>query len=487
MKKIILTSALIIFGVVGYFGFGQWAQLNGPQGGEANCVTWVGNQIWVGTDNGVYTSANNGQTWQHSQVAAGKACNSIIVFGGDTIVIGYHLFPDYYILSGSNIDTLYTIVSFNGGANWSVPAVAEGGDLYFFIPNIKRVRHSLYFQDINNGSFTSFDYGVSWVPMATAIGDLPPDNLMSDSNYVFGVYYDPNLQTDYVLRSLDGLYNWQFIDSAYHNTFADLSLIVTVSDSTVLQIMTDSAFQFSILRSTNLGTTWNTVYNTSNKLAALYQFDGKYYCRDAYGAGLASIDGGLTWNTVTLPKYAWNSLNNIRLSPGLFMQARVTGPDIYTSATDTFAIVNKGLIARPVNSLVTNGNSLFAISDDIYTSHDNGFIWNGTGLGLSNTSSLLAAGDTLFALKGVNAQHGLVIRSLNNGQTWDTTGLSLSPAGATERLTTPIRFNNRIIIVDGSLWYSDNFGNTWDTLPSVPNVVLNGFSAKLTVIGNDLI
>ena len=61
MKNII--QILFFFFTVSQIHFSQWIQTNGPYGGYVNCFTISGTNLFAGTNNGIFLSTNEGNSW----------------------------------------------------------------------------------------------------------------------------------------------------------------------------------------------------------------------------------------------------------------------------------------------------------------------------------------------------------------------------------------------------------------------------------------
>jgi hypothetical protein len=55
----------------------QWTQCNGPFGGAVRCYAKSGENLFVGTDGGVFVSTNNGTNWK----SVNKGLTNLRVYG----------------------------------------------------------------------------------------------------------------------------------------------------------------------------------------------------------------------------------------------------------------------------------------------------------------------------------------------------------------------------------------------------------------------
>src|SRR4051812_2498665 len=85
MKKTI-TFLIVLF--LSLHTLAQWQQTNGPFGGNIQCMATNGNNVYAGTYNGVYVSANNGTNWTLQTNGLASTDVRSIVFCGTTIFAG---------------------------------------------------------------------------------------------------------------------------------------------------------------------------------------------------------------------------------------------------------------------------------------------------------------------------------------------------------------------------------------------------------------
>ena len=60
MKRLLFLY--ILFSVSNYL-MAQWVQTNGPLGGGVGCISSIDTMLFVGTEDGVFRSADDGASW----------------------------------------------------------------------------------------------------------------------------------------------------------------------------------------------------------------------------------------------------------------------------------------------------------------------------------------------------------------------------------------------------------------------------------------
>src|SRR5438552_2084958 len=101
-KQILIILSLLTFRANN--SFSQWST-HGPFGGLINALAADGNNIYAGTGNGVFLSANNGQTWTEANNGMQRKPVSSLEVNGTSIFAG---------TSGQGI-----YLSTNSGTTWT--------------------------------------------------------------------------------------------------------------------------------------------------------------------------------------------------------------------------------------------------------------------------------------------------------------------------------------------------------------------------------
>src|SRR5512135_326146 len=104
MRTILVSLAIILFCS---FARAQWVQTNGPESGEAFCLAAGGKDLFVGTEDGVYRSSDDGTSWLPTGLRNTIVLSLAIKFAGES---------DTSLFAG---EAGGVVRSTNNGASWS--------------------------------------------------------------------------------------------------------------------------------------------------------------------------------------------------------------------------------------------------------------------------------------------------------------------------------------------------------------------------------
>lgn len=250
-------------------------------------------------------------------------------FEYNTAIDGYEISNIYFINSatgycaGSRFNNLFVIKTTNGGVNWF-----ESHTLYnSFLPN------NLYFYDINTGYISSnskliktTNGGNNWFSVINCNGVLSSyfkndssffltdtysrilltnnngenfDTLIGKNNYILNrvqiagennVWCNGFNTTNF--KSTNSGLNWSFDDNSNslkikYCTFSDASTGFSV------------AGRGTIMKTTNFGNNWNTVFNSPNEINTISVSGNQYVWAFGNNEIYKSIDGGINWVTLS--------------------------------------------------------------------------------------------------------------------------------------------------------------------------------------------
>ena len=128
----------------------QWMQTNGPYGGDIKCMTSIGNNIFAGTNAGVFRSTNSGAKWE--RVSIGLTNNDVtsLAVCGTSILVGTW---------GDGI-----FVSNNNGLSWTNIDVGSDDNYIFSIA----VSDTNIYVGTFGIIYLSTNSGVDWTTLNTA-------------------------------------------------------------------------------------------------------------------------------------------------------------------------------------------------------------------------------------------------------------------------------------------------------------------------------
>jgi len=480
MKTLTFFSILILFTILSSVSFSQWVQTGGPFGANVNSVAKMDSDIYAGVNDGIYISHNEGQSWLKSSLINSYKCDEILSFN-DTVIIVYDK-------SISNADSVLSITSFNGGISWSNPAIVIPDNGPSNQISVAKIKSTIVIEG-HTQTFTSFDYGISW-----AVINYPPfgnyiNSYTADSNRILlWMVNDTTYKSKYYVSS-DGTLSWQFVsngDSVYE-TF--------ISDSVILYAVYDTAYNFSMVRTTNFGTSWDTVYHapTGYSIGYYEYYNGDYYTFTYQNQSpntmnnLVSHDKGQTWSSTVMPsKYMGIDFLNIavHLTNGDLLGRNWTnGVTRYIPSLDTFFASNTGIKEQGINFLGAYHNELYtSASDGFYNSIDAGLTWQKTSLPVTYVAGMLYHGDTLLCLS--NGFTNYLERSFDNGLTWDS--IRVPVTNTWQDYVSITEIGSRIFVSTDSILYTDDLGASWHTLAPLNGVYPHDQSGYIKVLNNNL-
>ena len=421
MKKTLFYIFLTLIFQFGFFKtYAQWLQTCKPYGGVSTCLVTKGTNIFIGTNDGVFLSTNNGSSWaQVNNGLTDKYINSLAVSGAN-IFAGT---SDGVFLSTNN-GISWTQAN-NGLTNINVYLLVVSGN------NIFAISHECVFLSTNNGS--------SWTK---ANNGLPGSNIFSLVTNGTNIFV---LTGSGAFLSTNNGNNWVPLQVNNKNVGA-----LTISGTNVFASTGDGVFL-----STNNGSSWAQVNNVLKNINSL-AVSGTNIFAGTYDGVFLSTNNGSSWTQVN------NGLNNksiIYLSiSGTNIFAGTTG-GIYLSTNNgnSWAEVNTGFIDPNFTSLVISGSNIYAGSrnDGVFLSSNNGKNWLRINNGLPNTfiSSLALSGLNIFA--GTN--EGMAL-STNNGSSWISVNNGLTN---TSIRSIAICDTNIFCATGDGVFLSTNNGSSW--------------------------
>jgi photosystem II stability/assembly factor-like uncharacterized protein len=211
---------------------------------------------------------------------------------------------------------------------------------------------SPYFLDENTG-FVAGDSGVvlktkdggtTWTRLDAGNGAGIMDVQAIDTNLVYVATWDSGK----VVKTSDGGGTWSNAFAGKTPADAAMGICFTSSQKGFVCIGKSSPFPYSnsrILRTINGGTSWDTVYTTSQWISYIQFPDAAHgYATGSHGTVFKSIDSGATWTASTVDDSLWMS--------GVFFLNKDTG---YVSGAGGFLINNTYGLTRVFKT--TNGGS----------------------------------------------------------------------------------------------------------------------------------
>lgn len=472
-----------------------------------NVFAKIGNNLYAGTTDGLYRSANNGDAW--SQIAVGpydNVINSIAVAGNNFFVgstegvylstdgaaswspkntgIGAMPFITSVIAHGSKIfagtKDKGLFVSTNNGENWS-----SVGSINFRINSLAEMGSDIY-AATSNGVFVSTDDGATWNRKSNGLNEIYIYTLAAYNNYVFlgagdGVYVSTNNGENWLHTNLDmeAVTTLAFVGA---DLFAGRNEVVDHSEDYGVTWQIGSAsptnnFPYSfiqsgndiylasyrgVFKSTDNCGSWTAKTNglmdtlvkglavNGNRLVAFTPTDSIFY----------STDGGENWAVV---RKLFPAIN----PPPFITSMAVDENRIYAATINGFYYTsNKGneWYKRGVGFDVEEVTAMALNGPDIYIGLRNQGLYRSSNLGLNWTK--LTNGLTSVGINGITIKDGRIGLATNDGiflSTDNGANWQISATGLSNPLQSVVAMDGNTLISgsDLGIYISKNGGASW--------------------------
>lgn len=410
-------------------------QTNGPEGGTVYCIEQVGNAVWAGTNNGIYSSVDEGVTWQQEPLASGMVIHALIARGDSVLVLG------------QQGETTSVFRSVGGAAFQQLPApdsitypsalVYLQGKLLLF-PGMYDSTEAL----ISN------DFGLSWTPYFFGNSDMKyiTHPLATDA-FCAILWFNAAVGHAVMSISTDGFNTWTTLKE---NSNFDFDTDFFWKDSVIVVNMSPGM----ITRSIDHGKTWTTLqtphpfyylYPSASQDTLMAELNGQSWYSVDYGSTWALASGfvSVKSNTYIIDIIKMNS-NELQCWNGLlegFSRATGAGFDPY-----------HGIIASNTSTVRVIGNRVYTTdSRNLLFSDNGGTTWE-KSIGLYSTGVMNGRGFQLF-VDPADSSHifmyfsGDLYESFDNAANWTSVPTNI-PTGM---IHTASRIRN-ILYFSGSLW-----------------------------------
>jgi hypothetical protein len=312
---VLLSFAILCLGTIPSPLDAQWVQTSGP-GGNINCLTVSGTNLFAGSDSGLFLTTNQGTSW--------TAMNSG--------------------LTNTDVNTVAVIPNGAGGTNL---LAGTGGGIYL-----------------------STDNGTSWAAVDSGL----------TNTFVLSFAVTPNLSagTNLFAGTGGGIYlstdngtSWAAVDSGLTNTLV-LSFAVTPNGSGGMNLFAGTMGGAGVYLSTNYGTSWVAVHSgltnpyvvtlavSANGAGGANLFAGTYgggvYLSTNNGTSWTAVNSGLTSSDMECFALSPNGAGVTNLFAGTY-----GGADVYlsTNCGTSWTAVDSGLTTSIANCLTVSGTNLF--------------------------------------------------------------------------------------------------------------------------------
>lgn len=314
----------------------QWQQLQAIEGGPVYDMAKKGNDIFIGTNGGVYFSPDSGNTWVPRN-------NGI---PGEAIKVKCILFVDSNLYAGTEM----------------------------------------------GGVFLSSDYGNSWTPVNNGLTSMNVNALASNGNKLYAALSPQNSNQGGFFVSDNNGASWYLGNPSFANYIAEV-----FADSTVLCV---GEYNCVIKTSYDNGLTWNSHSFTSSTSGIMQISKyGNILMVSAGRYIYKSLDNGLTWSNLYYNVYGSISGLAVHDSFMIFSAYHPAGT-FYRFSHDLGVTWSASISSPLVNTYHMYDSVLFACSIDAFKiSEDSSTTWQirNSGLFINNISKIHASGERILA------------------------------------------------------------------------------------------
>ncbi|MFH1119420.1 MAG: T9SS type A sorting domain-containing protein [Bacteroidota bacterium] len=455
----------------------NWTISLNTAGWSIFCISFdQDNNIYVGTYSGIYKSTDNGDNWTPYGTLTGRAV-AIAVNDSGHVFVG-----DYGVFYRSTDD----------GASWAQLAVSGGTTIA-----INKYGHLFVGCSGNGGILRSTDNGDSWtyVYPAYTIQIQEASTVLIDAN---DDIYFPTYDGKGVIKSTDNGDTWtemnnnlgyKYLRVVGKNSLGDF---FTAGDYAIYKSIDGCAHWYStglplcnvkgmainpyddiftaewgVNRSTDLGQTWETIYNGLTNLDSrtfVIKDDGTIFC----GAGFSNSDQGVIFRSSD------NGNNWVRADTGIAwsthlnaMAVDITG-NIYAGAYDgVYKSTNNGSSWINIGGAGGAKGLAFNSTGDLFLASYGGGLWKlpeGTTTWIDLTSNY--GSDYIYTMfMGSNDYiYTDQKRSTDNGQTWTNYSVEEFVYSVAENSAGHLFFGTNSY--GQGIYRSKDYGNTWELINS---------------------
>lgn len=461
-----------------------WNKLKLPNQSSPYSFHFFSMQNCIILSNGdVYETTDNGHFWEKKNIDhLGLSSDSRFQFLTDStgyLEIGTKLlkttdrgrnwitlpmdFPsyidDYYFIDALNgyvavNNNIYRTT--NGGSSWQIYSVSQ---TYFHIS-------SIYFTDINNGVVTgdskvyfTNNGGITWMEKSTGFLINPQNIYMTDLSTIFVAGFNNSL-----LRSSDGGVTWSSLFSTENLItlnkirFFNQNTGVVVGNKGMIYLTKDGGLTWKLITSGRVQTL-DAVCFTS----ATTGFAGGDY----QNTMLKTTDGGNYWKKVNVPTDNYYFINSIFfIDSGHGFAACDNGYKIFTTdAGENWAVQDPTVNFDLLSIYFINSNIGFAVGEGgaIFKTTNSGNTWISQSCGFSGKLNQIFFFDEYNGI--IAADSGTIIKTTNAGSNWIR-----EPAISSDNfveMSFPVRDTGYIASKQGQIVKTTDGGITWHNISQI--------------------
>jgi photosystem II stability/assembly factor-like uncharacterized protein len=433
-------------------GNNRWT-LHGPAGGSVDrmVIDPVDPSIvYAATFNGLFRSADGGQTWTFARPFLGKIVGDVAVASAA---------PQKVFASAgglyASVDRGQTWFQRHSSGSFAVATSADGTVVYS--AGIDGVRRS------SNGGATFGLAGVG-LPSAFSVETIVLDPANPDTLWAA-------LASHGVYKSIDGGAHWTSANTG-PATSAVYSLTVDPTNPATLYAGGNGA----LFKSTNGGTSWSPLAtgqpSTVYRAVAVSRSSPSTVVAGTDRGVLKSTNGGSSWTGAKLVNATIVAVDP--LDPNVILAVAARSVFRSTDGGTTYAVTGRGLTAQSVDSIAADPRNAAVVyasgSGGVFKSSDRGLTWTAPASSETqpagpSTSDLVVDPFNSSTLYGI--QTIFVRRSLNGGATWAPFGDGL-PSGAALHLIADPQTAGVLYAVSSGTFYRKNGAAPWTAVGSIP-------------------
>ena len=462
MKNILNISIVILIIISSEVHAGEpfWQYLNQPIGGPVNNIVYnpENNILYFTSLNGIYKSNDQGYSWEKYFTLPHISQSNLISINSKGSVTGLDLSQNplrvFYKKSSDTAITYLPNLHYLANTTYNVYGFIMDTNDAIVLAHINDIHDSLFV-------FTSINLGKTWNISTFLVDTINEGENFSVNNISFKnnkiVIYGYSNNNSIILMSDDFNNSWKKIKLNYYIT--DLSLI----GNKLIAIYYDShSKQSGSIYSTNLGLSWNKLYNGSVTINISY--NGNIYLN---GDTIYLItDNGISWEKLANGRNRLSFL--LERTDGSMIGWGIDG--IYRSfdSCKTWNQSTIGYTSEDIKDITfDNQKNIYCVNDGVFVSNINGNILKSLGLKdlFLNKIIINKKGDIFVCGRDAFGKDGILYRSTDSGQNWElkTNGL-IAPSGI-KPVIMDLFINKRNEIFAGtsagSYFKSTDNGDTW--------------------------
>jgi photosystem II stability/assembly factor-like uncharacterized protein len=511
MNTLIKISILLLF-TASLSAQAQWQPTGGPWStGEAgvNCFASDGNNLYIGTNLGIYVSNNQGDSWQKMSIDFSKKINTLLTFNKQVFAVTD---SGVYVFLEANTKWEKTFNEFirSEETGKQIRALESQENTTTLAKDSKNIYALLsanfqltpyYDEDpshiFKSKMFWSADNGKNWKKFNIKIFDRDSINrIKACRNQIENLNAETNVEVHCItstesnvvyVGTNSGIYytadngnNWQSLNKGLPENFTAVNILVS-GNNLFLKCKIDD--EIAMYFSNNHGSTWT-------KSRIKYAWENEYVEHDVVFNTIIYIDSVALASFSNLEALGLFKSENAgkfwQLKPELEFKVIFKGKDfVFASGTmsgraglfrskdggETWQNCAKGIDLASIEATLIHGNYLYAEYDFPKLSRYDGIKWTEIQPMDSCRGTTLLGKEYIFRIFNCGDNKRRLYRTNDDGKTWK---LSNSPSVKEE-------FNEIKIIADSILvgtqnsgmFLSVNNGETWSAIAGTEHKKIN--------------